>query len=79
MESKKVIFNIEGKKFTIALPKELSLREQSKDCSSKGHLCALFNNQKCCLKPKIEDVNGSLSVFEMENCSKNPEKRGLRI
>ena len=79
MDTKKVILNIDGKKFTVELPKELSLREQSKDCNSKGHLCGLFNGQPCCLKPKIEDVNGSLSVFEMENCSKNQERRGLRI
>ena len=75
----KVTFNINGENYSIDLPKELSLREQSKDCNAQGHLCGLFNGQPCCLKINIHDENGQLSLFDMTNCSKNPEKRGLKI
>ena len=44
-----------------------------------NHLCGLFNGQPCCLKVNIHDENGQLSLFDMTNCSKNPEKRGLKI
>jgi hypothetical protein len=77
MDTKKVTFNINGEKYSINLPKELRLRE-TQNCIP-NHICALFNGQPCCLKINIQNENGQLSLFEMTNCSKNPEKRGLRI
>jgi hypothetical protein len=62
---------------TINLPSDLRLREQQ-NCMP-DHLCGLFNGQPCCLKVNIHDECGQLSIFDMTNCSKNPEKRGLRI
>jgi len=77
VDTKRVTLNIDGQKFTIDLPQELSLREQQ-NCAP-NHLCGLFRGQLCCLEVKIEPDGDSISVFEMRNCSKNPERRGLKI
>lgn len=79
INTKKVVFDIDGKSFQVDLPKELSLREnQNPMCNKNGHLCALFRNQLCCLEVKPEQDGNHLSLFEMRACSKNPSKK-IRI
>ena len=81
IDPSKLVFNIDGKKYTIVIPKDSDIKirkEQNPNCNRSNHICGLYRSQLVCLecKPTV-DKDGSLDLGSVRLCKHEPNKRGL--
>jgi hypothetical protein len=74
IDKKKIVVNLDGKKYEINLPYGLELKsEQETQCNKEGHFCALYKDSQVCLEPKFTQEGKDFIAFGMEPCRKNKE------
>lgn len=74
IDPKRLIINLDGKKYEINLPYGLELSKiQEIMCNKNGHFCAHYKDSLVCLEPKFTQEGKDFIAFGMESCRKNKE------